>query len=163
MITKLLHENRYLVDQIQELRLNNKASTTDSIIEELPLVLKKMIEVADKNYQKAPARRRHDTLIKKFATSLFLYSGSIAYKFIQSNLSIVLPSIRTVQTLIHKEYKTINEGEFRFDELLSNLQKHNAELLVSIGEDATRVVSRMGRCKSWTLDSWTWTWTWTWT
>jgi len=48
-----------------------------------------------------------------------------------------------VQSVIHSEYKTIHEGVLRFDELRQHLDQYNAPLLVSIGEDATRVIGRV--------------------
>ena len=54
-----------------------------------------------------------------------------------------LPSIRTVQSVIHSEYKTISEGSFRFDELREHLNQYNAPLFVSIAEDVTRIVGRV--------------------
>ena len=81
--------------------------------------------------------------MKKFATSLFIYAGSLAYDFLQKNLSKVMPSLRSVQRIVHSEYKTINEGQFRFDELAEYIDLHNAPRLISVGEDATRVISRI--------------------
>ena len=54
-----------------------------------------------------------------------------------------LPSVRTVQTAIHAEYKTIDEGCFRFDDLVEHLEKYGSIAAVSIGEDATRVIARI--------------------
>ena len=54
-----------------------------------------------------------------------------------------MPSLRTVQRIVHSEYKTINEGQFRFNELAEYIDLHNAPRLISVGEDATRVISRV--------------------
>ena len=48
-----------------------------------------------------------------------------------------------MRRLVYSEYKPITEGEFRFDELEAYLNKHNAPKVISLGEDATRVVSRV--------------------
>ena len=48
-----------------------------------------------------------------------------------------------MQRLIHKDYKTLDEGKFQFDELLSHISQHKAPKVVSISEDATRVISRV--------------------
>ncbi len=84
--------------------------------------------------------RRHNETIKKFATILYIYTGSMAYEFIHRNLPEALPSLRTVPSLIHSEYSHIEEGKFRFDELLEHLTKHNAPNIVAIAEDAARVL-----------------------
>ena len=68
-----------------------------------------------------------------------------------------LPSIRTIQSAIHLEYKTISEGSFRFDELKEHLDQYNATSFVSIAEDVTRIVERIeydsetDRCVGFTL------------
>ena len=79
----------------------------------------------------------------KFSTALFIYCGPLSYEFIQQNMQEALPSLRTVQRLIHREYKTLDEGKFRFDELLSHINQHKALQVVSISEDATRVIRRV--------------------
>ncbi len=48
-----------------------------------------------------------------------------------------------MRRLVYSEYKPITEGEFRFDELEAYLNKYNAPKVISLGEDATRVVSRV--------------------
>ena len=67
----------------------------------------------------------------------------MAYEFIHQNMPEALPCMRTVQTSIHAEYKTIDEGAFRFDELKKHIDKYKAPAVISIGEDATRVVGRV--------------------
>lgn len=68
---------------------------------------------------------------------LFIYSGPLAYEFIYHNISGALPSLRTVQRAVHSEYKTIDEGNFRFDDLLKHIEKHSAPHYISVGEHAT--------------------------
>ena len=106
-------------------------------------LFKRLISNAEINLQKLPQRIRHDSIIKKFATSLLIYCGPMSYNFISSNLSKALPCLRTVQRSIAKEYALFQEGHFRFDELLEHLKNFNASMVVSIGEDATRVISRI--------------------
>ena len=55
---------------------------------------------------------------KKFCTSLLIYSGPLAYEFMQQNLPQALPCLQTVQQVIHSEYKTVSEGDFKSDDLL---------------------------------------------
>lgn len=98
---------------------------------------------AKKNAFIYPSQRRHNEILKKFSTALFIYCGPLAYDFLQQNMSQGLPSLRTVQRIIHAQYKTLHEGVFRFDELLAHITDHNAPKIVSIGEDATRVIGRV--------------------
>ena len=53
---------------------------------------------------------------------LYIYSGSVAYDYIHKNMPEALPSLRTVQSLIQSQYSHIEEGRFRFDELMEHLQ-----------------------------------------
>ncbi len=67
----------------------------------------------------------------------------MGYEFIQRNMPQAMPCLRTVQTTIHSQYKHIREGQYRFDELLDHLEKHNLPKIVTISEDATRIVKRV--------------------
>lgn len=83
-------------------------------------------------------------MLKIFFTSLvILYAGPLAYNFLHENLPHALPSLRNVQRILHSEYKTINEGEFQFDELATHLSQHKAPNVVTVGEDATHLISRV--------------------
>ena len=98
---------------------------------------------AEKNLEKLPKQRRHQQLLQKFSISLFIYCGPLAYDFIHSNMPEALPSLRTVQRELSCEYQPIHEGEFRFKELLTHLNAYESPKVISIGEDATRVISRV--------------------
>ena len=56
---------------------------------DLGTFLKKIVENAKKNTAKFPQSRRHDEIIKKFATSLLLYGGPMAYNLIHKNMKIL--------------------------------------------------------------------------
>ena len=111
--------------------------------EQFSAILKQIVINAERNVGKVPTQRHHPTVLKKFSTALFIYSGPLAYEFIQQNMPEALPSVRTVQTAIHAKYKTIDEGCFRFDDLAEHLKKYGGVAAVSIGEDATRVIGRV--------------------
>ena len=112
-------------------------------LENVSPLLQRLFKNAQSNAQRLPAGKRHEGVLKKFATSLFIYSGSMTYKYIYHNLPDALPSLRTVQRLVASAYKPITEGEFRFDDLLAHLNSYNSPKIVAIGEDATRVISRV--------------------
>jgi len=134
-VNAILSEIPAVSNAIQEV------TTTRSV--DFPPLFKCLIENAEKNLVKAPHQVRYNTLLKKFATSLAIYGGPMTYNFIASNLSRALPNLRTVQRYIAAEYTPFEEGVFRFDELLVHLNSYNAAKVVSLGEDATRVVSRV--------------------
>ena len=54
-----------------------------------------------------------------------------------------LPSLCTVQRIIHEKYEAISEGEFCFDGLVAHIAQYNTVNVVSIGEDATRIICRV--------------------
>ena len=58
---------------------------------------------------------------------------------------MALPSLRSVEgyNIIYSEYNIIDEGVFRFDELSNHIKRYNLSGLVTIGEDATHVISRV--------------------
>ena len=82
-------------------------------------------------------------ILKKFATALFIYCGPLSYEFIHQNMCQALPSLRSVQQIIRSQYKIMDEGTFRFDDLSKHITDYNAPRIVSIGEDATRVIGRV--------------------
>lgn len=54
-----------------------------------------------------------------------------------------LPCRRTAQSILYREYHPIQEGSFCFESLAKHLERYHAPKVVSIGEDATRVISRI--------------------
>ena len=54
-----------------------------------------------------------------------------------------LPCLRTVQRMINSEYCNINEGEFRFDDLLKHIALYKVPKVISVGEDATCLISKV--------------------
>ena len=106
-------------------------------------VLKQLVSNAQKNAERLPSGRRHSEIIKKFATSLLIYAGPLAYDFLHENIPKALPSLRSIQRVICTEYQTIAEGNFRFKELANHLVQHKASNVVSIGEDATRIIAHI--------------------
>ena len=67
----------------------------------------------------------------------------MAYDFVHSNMPEALPSLRTVQRTVTRSYKSLYEGEFQYDALVAHLKAYDAPMVVTVGEDATRVISRV--------------------
>lgn len=80
---------------------------------------------------------------KNFCTALFIYCGLVAYEFIQHNTKQALSSMRTIQRVLHSEYRTFDEGSFQFDELEKHIELHGCPKIVSIGKDATQIIARV--------------------
>ena len=72
-----------------------------------------------------------------------MYSGPIAYNFIHKSIPECLPSLRTVQRIVHSSYTFHTEGIFYFKGLEEHLSLYNAANVVSVSEDATRLVARV--------------------
>ena len=142
MAEKIAHllESSEEMSNIQHTSFHKEQVNEDSNL--CPL-LKKLLRNATLNASRLPKQRRHEEVLKKFATSLLIYSGPLAYEFVHRNLPEALPSLRTVQRTISSQFQSFHEGVFCFDELLKHLEAYKAPLVVSIGEDATRLISRV--------------------
>ena len=88
-IFQLMKKNEYLSELLQSaLTDGGKAnSKTDSVS-----VLHQLLANIE-NVKKNPKHRRHNDIIKKFATVLYIYSGSMAYDYIHKNMPEGLPSL----------------------------------------------------------------------
>ena len=142
-VQQLLKRNKQLSDFIyQSLQACSGRDDTADEKSVGPLLQRVLHNIAQ-NSGKAPKQRRHDTVLKKFATVLYIFAGAMAYEFLHQNLPQALPSLRTVQGIVYSQYTHIEEGKFRFNELVEHLSKHNLPYLVTIAEDATRIVRRV--------------------
>ena len=106
-------------------------------------LLHHLMQNAQQNTGKKDKQRRHSLVLKKFATLLYIFSGSMAYEFIQSNMPEALPSLKSVQNIVHHHYAKVEEGIYRYDDLVVHLKKYDSPFLVAIAEDATRIVQRV--------------------
>ena len=137
-ISLLAQENKKLHDLLQSVA---STPSDNGFLANLTPILKNLMENATHNAGKQKTQRRHTEVLKKFATLLYINAGSMAYQFIQGNIPEALPSLRTVQDIVHSQYEPFFEGQFYFDELWHYLEKHHAPLVVTISEDATKIIS----------------------
>ena len=93
-VQHLLKKNQQLSDTISQSLHTELLGTSGTTIGTL---LQKVLKNIEYNTGKIPTQRRHDTIIKKFATALYIFAGPMAYDFIHKNLPQALPSLRTVQ------------------------------------------------------------------
>jgi len=75
--------------------------------------------------------------------SLFFLAGPAAYEMLYQNLPEALPSLSLVKKEMRKHYSNFTEGVFRFDKLSVHLDAYQAPRVISISEDATRIISRI--------------------
>ena len=118
-----------LNDVLQTAQQQGRGSRFDNV----SCMLKELIQNAEKNTHKSKHGVRHQMV----ATSVLIYCGPMAY-----NLPNAIPSLRSVQRII-RDYKTFIEGDCRFDGSLRHLISFNAAKIVTIGEDATRIIGRV--------------------
>jgi len=139
-IEQLLKVNSKLSDLLQQY----KKEQSEAIIchdESFTPILRQLILNAERNLDQAPNHRQHSEILKKFSTALLIYAGPLTYDFIHKNMPEALPSLQTVQRIIFSDYKTFPEGYFKFDELAIYIKQNKASTALTIGEDATRVIS----------------------
>lgn len=105
--------------------------------------LKKLLSTANQNVVREKGGYRYDNEIQSFAMVFRLLSGPLAYDTLQKNLSCALPALSSVNRYIHKSNCRVNEGVLRCEELLQYLEERGLEKVVSLSEDATRIVNRV--------------------
>lgn len=102
-------------------------------------ILRKLIMAADQNINRSSAGYRFDPDVKEWAAYLRMLSGPLAYRTLQENLPLSLPSISSLNKYIQST-RIITEGVIRSQELLLHLERRNLPLTVALSEDATRIV-----------------------
>ena len=142
-IDRLAIENKRLASLLEQATKQDQSCDEPTSPSSLTAVLRQIILNAQANTTCLPTGRRHPEVLKNFCTSLLIYAGPLAYNFLQENLPHALPSLRSVRRVLHSEYKVISEGQLRIDELVTHLLQYKAPNVVSIGEDATRLISRV--------------------
>ena len=95
-ISLLAQENKKLHDLLQSV---TSTPSDNGFLANVTPILKNLMENATRNAGKQKTQRH--TVLKKFATLLYINAGSMAYQFIQGNIPEALPSLRTVQDIVH--------------------------------------------------------------
>lgn len=108
-----------------------------------PHLLNKLIEAADRNGTRKKGGYRFKYAEKSFATYLRMLSGPLAYETMQKNIPTALPSLSSTNRYIRKMNSPIIEGILRCNELQLFLEQRQLPKIVSISEDATRIIGRV--------------------
>lgn len=106
-------------------------------------VLYRLLSTADKNASTSKGGYRFDEEVKSYASYLRMLAGPLAYETLQKNLPLALPSLSSTNRFVGRTHHNIIEGQLRCDELLAYLKNRNLPLIVSLSEDATRVINRV--------------------
>lgn len=102
-----------------------------------------LLRTANENNERSKHRYRYPTELKSFSSYFRLLCGPLAYNVLQSNLNLALPALPSVNRYIKHRGCTISEGVLRCNELLHYLQDRQLPKIVSLSEDATRIVGRV--------------------
>ena len=101
-----MQENDELSSLLQQFKSNSDENSISTY--SFKPILQQFLLNAERNTDKLPTGRRHPEILKTFSTALFIFCGPLAYEFIQHNMPEALPSLRTVQNVVHKEYQTLD-------------------------------------------------------
>lgn len=100
-------------------------------------------QAADRNATKKPSGYRFGSDEKSFATYLRMIVGPLAYDTIQKNSTTALPSLSSTNRYVRKINCRVIEGILRCNELKPFLEHRNLKKIVSLSEDATRIIGRI--------------------
>lgn len=106
-------------------------------------LLEKFLDAANRNSARKKGGYRYDSEIKRYAAYLRMLCGPLAYETIQRNLECALPSLTSTNRYIKSANCHVVEGILRSEELLLYLKERNLPLVVSLSEDATRIIGRV--------------------
>lgn len=106
-------------------------------------VLNKLLVAADKNSSRKKEGFRYDDDMKIFSSYVRMLTGPLAYETVQKNLPGALPALSSTNRYVRKSNCRLQEGILRCHELYLFLTSRNLPLLVSLSEDATRIVGRV--------------------
>lgn len=106
-------------------------------------LLRKFLDAANRNSARQKGGYRYDSEVKRYASYLRMICGSLAYETIQRNLECALPSLTSTNRYIKSANCHVVEGILRTEELFLYLKERNLPLVVSLSEDATRIIGRV--------------------
>lgn len=106
-------------------------------------LLGKFLDAANKNSTRKKGGYRYESEIKRYAPYLRMICGPLAYETIQRNLECALPSLPSTNRYIKSANCHVIEGILRSEELLLFLKERNLPLVVSLSEDATRIIGHV--------------------
>jgi hypothetical protein len=79
---------------------------------------------------------RYDTIVRQFASCLYILGGHTAYEFVRLNIPGLLPSVQIIQAYIAASENHLTEGLFNFDVMQDDFNSFQSPLDFCV-EDAT--------------------------
>lgn len=104
--------------------------------------LNELISTANRNSQLPKGGYRYNISVRRFATNLRMIAGPLAYETLQRNLECALPSLPSTNRYVQKSNCHVTEGILRANELVKYLEERDLPLVVSLSEDATKIINR---------------------
>lgn len=105
--------------------------------------LKRLLANAMRNTSRKKEGHRYDDLDKSFASYLRMIIGPMAYETLYKNLEGALPALSSANRYIRASNCHTSEGILRCDELCVYLKDRKQPAVVSLSEDATRIVGKV--------------------
>lgn len=102
-----------------------------------------LLRTANDNSERTMQRYRFPNEIKSFCSYFRLLRGPLSYNVLQNNLNLALPSLPSVNRYLQQRNGSVTEGVLRCSELLFYLEERKLPKIISLSEDATRIVGRI--------------------
>lgn len=126
-----------------ELQTNINETPKHKYTNQAQYLLNKLLEAANRNSNRKSGGYRYNPEVKLFASYLRMIVGPLAYETIHRNLEAAIPSLPSTNRYIRASNCCIIEGILRSEELKIYLENRKLPFIVSLSEDATRVVDRV--------------------
>lgn len=105
--------------------------------------LNRLLANAVRNANRKKEGHRYDDMDKLFASYLRMIIGPMAYETLYRNLEGALPALSSANRYIRTSNCHMTEGILRCEELCVYLKQRNQPPIVSLSEDATRIVGKV--------------------
>lgn len=124
-------------------RKSEQCDTIKNTETKAQFLLNRLLANAVRNANRKKEGHRYDDTDKLFASYLRMLIGPMAYETLYRNLEGALPSLSSANRYIRASNCHMTEGILRGDELCVYLKQRKQPLIVSLSEDATRIVGKV--------------------
>ncbi|CAF1380354.1 unnamed protein product [Adineta steineri] len=94
------------------------------------------------NMNRSKYRFQYNPNIRRFASAVYKLGGRNVYQLLQLNLPGAFPSIPTLESYNNEFCTRIEEGEFRFNELINHTNKINCSYVYA-SEDCSGIITKI--------------------
>lgn len=122
---------------------SDQCDVTKNIETKAQFLLNRLLSNAVRNANRKKEGHRYDDTDKLFASYLRMLIGPMAYETLYRNLEGALPSLSSANRYIRASNCHMTEGILRSEELCVYLKQRKQPPIVSLSEDATRIVGKV--------------------